>query len=159
MSIAISRFKKLFSLQVDRVAIDSVGRTLLARISELLAQRTDVTRPQFLRAIGRPTPSWGSEFFNGQRTTNNLRLLLKIAKYFGVSVGYLLNEGDNELDTGAVTLLAAWEDMDEAPRRAILNMALTLKGRSVVPRNGQSPEPPPGHDSEGGTKPAPKKRR
>lgn len=159
MSSGISRFEKVFSLQLDRVPIDAVGQTLLQRIRELLSSRADVTRAEFLAAIGRPTPSWGSEFFSAQRTTNNLRLVIKIARYFGVPIGYLLNENEPAKDAGAITLLDAWEHMDEKGRKILLNMALMMKdhadGRDTEPPDGSSGGPSRG----GGTTVGPKRRR
>lgn len=160
MSTSISRFEKVFSLQLDRVPLDAIGQTILQRIKELLAHRPDISRADFLRAVGRPTPSWGSEFFSGQRTTNDLRLLVKMARYFGVTVGHLLNETERGRDAGASTLLAAWESMtDERDRQAILNLALMLKGRGddpgTAPDRGQTGGRAPG----AGTTKAPTKRR
>jgi transcriptional regulator with XRE-family HTH domain len=81
--------------------MDPVGARLLQRIQGLLATRPDLKdRTIFGRRIGRPTPSWLSEFLNGKRTTNDLRLVLKIAKVFGVSVGYLLGESEPERERG-----------------------------------------------------------
>lgn len=160
MSIAISRFEKLFSLQLNRVPIDAVGQTILQRIKDLLSHRPDVSRKQFLDAVGRPTPSWGSEFFNGQRTTNDLRLLMRMARYFGVTVGYLLNESDKGRDADAVTLLDAWGRIsDPRARRSVLHSALMLADQTDAHNIEPSHELPVAPGRGGGTTKGSKKRR
>lgn len=162
MSTPISRFENIFSLQLDRLPkrLDTVGQRLLARILDLLAHRSDVTQRDFLRAMGRPTPSWRSEFFSGQRTTNDLRLVMKMARYFGVTTSYLLAEDDRAPDAETMTLLSAWDAItDERDRKAVLSLALQLKPRNGGPGTGQSngpaSEPLPG----GGTTKGPRKHR
>lgn len=140
MSNTISRRENLFSLQLSRV--DATGTVLVQRIRELLAAR-QVSRPDFGRAVKRGH-SWISEFFSGNRTTNNLRLVIKIARFFGVSVGYLLGEAEAERDAETVTLLAAWRALQHSPRerKSVLQLAVSLSGL-----NG-------GTDTEGSTVPA-----
>lgn len=131
------------------MGLDALGATLLQRVRELMAARPDLDRLTFGRAIGRPTPSWLSEFFSGNRTTNDLRLVVKIARVFGVPVGYLLNErADEEPDAPTLTLLGAWRTMERRDREILLQMAIGL-----VRRNGatDSPQlPPGGHAGNGG---------
>lgn len=159
MSTLISHRENDFSLQLGRMPIDPAGRALLRRIEEVLALRSDLTKREFLRAIGRATPSWGSEFFNAQRTTNDLRLVMKMAKVLGVTVGYLLGESDR-LDGGALILADAWGTLtDDRDRRALLNLAVTLRGESGDPDTEQSAGPGHGPTGAGDTTKAPKKRR
>lgn len=162
MSTTFSRFENLFSGQFSRVALDAVGQTLLQRITELLAHRPDVSRADFLRAVGRPTPSWGSEFFSGQRTTNDLRLVCKMAKFFGVTAGYLLKETEPEADAGLVTLRATWRDLGPKDRAAVLQMANYLRERRTDEPGDPPPpaQPGPGGRSSGATdQPRKQKRR
>lgn len=108
--------------------MDPVGVRLLQRIQGLLATRPDLKdRAVFGHRIGRPTPSWLSEFLNGKRTTNDLRLVMKIAKVFGVSVGFLLGEVEKERDAGAATLLATYEMVNERDRGLLLSFAASLR--------------------------------
>jgi transcriptional regulator with XRE-family HTH domain len=109
--------------------MDPVGVRLLQRIQGLLATRPDLKdRAVFGRRIGRPTPSWLSEFLNGKRTTNDLRLVIKIAKVFGVNVGYLLGDGNNhDLDEGAATILATYTMVNERDRGLLLSFAASLR--------------------------------
>lgn len=126
--------------------MDAVGQRLLDRVSCLIATRPDLQdRAVFGRLIGRPTPSWLSEFFGGKRTTNDLRLVVKMARVFGVTVGYLLGEAEPDRSEGAATLLATWDAADERDRRMLLQFAATIR-RSI------GEESPPGTD--GGRGPA-----
>jgi transcriptional regulator with XRE-family HTH domain len=128
VSITISQREKIFSVNLRPV--DDLGRMLLQRIRELLAARADINRNDFARRIGRPTPSWISEFFAGKRTTNDLRLVVKMAKVFSVPVGYLLNETGPEMDATTLSLFGVWRDLhDPHDREAVLQLALTLKAR------------------------------
>jgi transcriptional regulator with XRE-family HTH domain len=119
--------------------VDGIADVLLQRIRALLAARPDVSRRDFARAIGRPTPSWISEFFAGKRTTNDFRLVVRMARFFGVPVGYLLNEADREMDAATASLLGAWRDLREPNRNAVLQLALHLRSQ----QGGPAPLGPP----------------
>lgn len=135
-----SRFEKNISIEVQ--AVDSLGQTLLQRIKDLLGTRTDISKEQFFRAIGRPTPSWRSEFWSGKRTINNLRLVVRIAKFFNVPVGYLLNEQGAEQDPRTVSMMGLWADLrDPLDRDAVVGLAIQLKRRQDAAAGG-STEPP-----------------
>lgn len=142
MSTRISRFEKNISLQL--VPVDAVGMVVLQRITELLKARPDLPRAEFGRRIARGH-SWISEFFAGQRTTNDLRLLIKIARVFGVNVGYLLGESEQALDSGAATLVATWHELDERDRVLFLQVAAGFRKRapetSEVPNAGSHAAP------------------
>lgn len=117
--------------------MDAVGKTLLQRINELLKARPDVDRQAFGRAIGRRTPSWLSEFFSGKRTTNDLRLVLTMARFFRVPVGYLLSDVDDSHDAETLTLLGAWKELHRRQDRgAVLQLVLALRRGAA-----ESPEP------------------
>lgn len=122
-SSIISRAETFFPLK--RVAVDVTARTLLKQVEQLLNARPDVTRADFGRAIVRGH-SWISEFFGGKRTTNDLRLVIQIARFFGVQVSYLLGEKHRKEDAQTVSLLGAWEELEEAHREIVLRLALQL---------------------------------
>lgn len=142
MSTQISRTVKVVSLQLDAVkriapqkrrdvAIDgrndSVAQTLRKRVLELMEARPDVTRAK-LRAATQRGHSWVSEFLSGARTTNDLRLVIRIARFFGVTVGYLLNEeGWRHEDAQSVTMMGVWEELDKERREDLLHIALRLR--------------------------------
>lgn len=142
--------------------MDAIGERLLQRVNALLKTRPDISKADFFRAIGRPTPSWRSEFFAGTRTTNNLRLVMNIARFFGVSVGYVLGEAERALDPGAATLLATWNEADERDRELLLKVAGTLRSRTNGPA-ADTPDDgghgPVGQINRGGAAPPRTKRR
>ena len=141
--------------------MDLVGTNLLQRVRDLLATRADMSRQAFGVAIKRPTPSWISEFFAGKRTTNDLRLVLRMARVLRVPVSYLLNEAvDDSADAQTLSLIGAWRDLGQKQRNAVLRLALDLQDdddtgtrESAAPsaaaqmagvHTGQSREPAPG---------------
>lgn len=111
--------------------LDAIGRILLQRVRELLAARPDLDRRTLGRGIGRTTPSWLSEFLNGRRTTNDLRLVIRMARFLGVPVGFLLNERDPPDDAQTVTMMGAWEELASDDREAVLQLALRLRRRRL----------------------------
>lgn len=144
MSTIISRYEKNISLQLGQMKVDALGRLLLARIQDLLRTRPDVTPEYFFRAIGRPTASWRSEFLAAKRTTNDLRLVLKIAKFFGVPCGYLLGESHAPDDPQLLSLQGLWPDLGPHERETLLLMATRFRGSAGGGSHG-----PPGNDQEG----------
>jgi transcriptional regulator with XRE-family HTH domain len=139
--------------------VDATGRVLLQRIQELLAARSDLTKADFFNAIGRPTASWRSEFLAGKRTTNNLRLVMRIAKFFGVPIAYLLGESEPERDAALIAVISAWPELDDASKRVVMNSALMLKGRVGAPANGPSSESSGEPGRGGNTTKGPGRRR
>lgn len=137
VSTNISHSETFSSLQLPLV--DAVGTTLRQRVTELLAARQELTRADFGRRIRRGH-SWISEFFAGLRTTNDLRLVGKISRVFGVSVGYLLGETDDPLDPGAATVLATWKMLPPADRALLLTVVASFRQRAVpsAPADGTS---------------------
>lgn len=141
MSIPISRFEKNISLQL--FPVDAIGDTLLQRIQSLLKTRPDLSKAEFFRLIGRPTPSWASEFWSGKRTTNNLRLVIRIARFFKVPVAYLLDEPGPPTDPTTVSLLGVLGALEDADREALLQVALSFQRRAeaAAGQAGQRNEP------------------
>lgn len=122
------------------------GERLLQRVNALLKTRPDIDKSDLFEAIGRPTPSWRSEFLAGKRTTNDLRLVQKIARFFGVTVGYLLGDADRALDPGAATLLATWRELNPRDRALLLQVVASFRVRS----SDASTEAPPGGGQDRG---------
>lgn len=105
--------------------VDTLGKTVLRKVTDLVDARPDVDWATLGKAIHRG-PSWISEFQHGKRTTNDLRLVVKIARFFSVPVGYLLNESDDR-DPLTVMLLGAWSKVaDQKPKEAVLALIVTL---------------------------------
>lgn len=114
----------------------SVPDVVLGRVAELLAAQPDVKQHEFGKAIGRGG-SWVSAFLAGKRHANDIALLVKIARYFGVSVGYLLNEADRGRDAGAMTLLSTLEALSAEDRDVVLQLALSLRRRGAGTGDGE----------------------
>lgn len=142
MSSHISRSETFISLQLP--AVDATGELLRQRVTELLAARPDLSRTDLGNRIKRGH-SWISEFLAGRRTTNDIRLVIKIARVFGVSVGYLLGENDRQLNAGAASLLSTWATAQPRERKILLDVAASL--RQPGPANS------PGGGPEGGAAP------
>lgn len=124
VSIGISRAEKFISIYLE--AVDQVGKVLRSKVEALLRARPDDDWTTFGRAIGRGA-SWVSEFKNGIRSTNDLRLVLKMAKFFSVPPDYLLTDAsDASDDPERVMLLGAWKDLDARERKIVLRLAVSL---------------------------------
>jgi hypothetical protein len=136
VSTEISRPENYFSVQLP--VVDSVGVTLLRRVKDLLATRADMSRLEFGQFIKRPTPSWVSEFFAGKRTTNDLRLVIRMARVLRVPVSHLLNEADDAPDARTLSLMGAWKALDEKQQKAVLRLALDLRGDADTEPPGSS---------------------
>lgn len=110
------------------------------RVRELLAARPDVNQTAFGAAIGRGY-SWVSAFLTGTRHANDIHLLKQIARFFGVSVGYLLGEVERSLDPGAATLLATWDNLSQRDRKLLLTVAAQFRSPTAElgPEGGAAP--------------------
>lgn len=107
-----------------------------SRVKELLRQRADVNQVQFGKAVSRG-PAWVSAFLSGRRGANDLALVVRIARFFGVTVGYLLNETDRNRDAGAMTLLAIYDELLTEDRDLVLQWALGLRRARAATRGGE----------------------
>lgn len=137
VSTIFSRPEKDISVYLE--AVDDLAERLLQRINALLKERADLNQVAFGRHIGRGR-SWVSEFFNKTRTTNDLRLVVAMARVLRVPPGYLLNVETAPQDAKTTTLLGAWQTLtDERDRDAVMNLALQLRREpdSPTPRQPQ----------------------
>jgi hypothetical protein len=151
VSSTISRLEKRNSIYLREV--DALAERLLQRINQLLQARPDLDPVTFCRHVKRG-PSWASEFFNRIRTTNDLRLVVDMARVLRVPVSYLI-DADAELhDPKTMTLLGAWRELKhEQHRDAVMNLALTLRGPAPP-----SPDPPPPETPRGAPRNGPRAR-
>lgn len=118
-----------------------IEETIRSRAFALFKSR-GVSQVELSEALG-TSASWVSAFFGGKRPANDVHLLVKLARYFGVTVGYLLNETERGRDAGATTLVTTWTALDERAQRVVLNTALMLKegqpdGQSSAPSRGSA---------------------
>jgi transcriptional regulator with XRE-family HTH domain len=105
----------------------STEAVIRERVRALLKARPDVNQADFGTAVGRGY-SWVSAFLSGGRNANDIVLLVRIARFFGVTVGYLIGETDKKIDPEAAILLAAFEQLQDKKlaRSAVLQLAQTL---------------------------------
>lgn len=142
-----------FFSRVGGVVRQGVETTIRERVRGLFKSRADLSQREFADALG-VDPSWVSAFLAGRRPANDIHLLVKIARYFGVSVGYLLDETERGLDAGAMTLIATWEHLDPADRSVVLTLALNLRRRGDTPAVAPPHAPRGGSDAEDRDTPA-----
>lgn len=140
-----------------RVA-EPVEELIRGRVRELLAARPDVTQSAFGSAIGRGY-SWVSAFLAGTRHANEIHLLIRIARFFGVSVGYLLGEAQRGLDPGAVTLLATWDTLTPRDRKLLLQVAATFRSPTEEPAPPGAAGPAGGSARSSSTNAVPQSRK
>ncbi len=104
-----------------------VADTLRARVIALLEARPELSNADFGRMIRRGQ-SWLSEFRSGRRTTNDLRLVMAMARCFRVPVGYLIGETPAAAqDAGLTTLVATYAELSPRDRELLLAMASNLR--------------------------------
>jgi transcriptional regulator with XRE-family HTH domain len=111
----------------------SIESTVRERVTALFRAK-GISQAEFAGAIG-VKPSWVSHFIGGTRNANDLPLLVRIARFFGVTVGYLLSETERGRDPGATILLTTYEALDARGRALLLDLAASL-GRSNGPADG-----------------------
>lgn len=139
--------------------------TIVERVWALFKSRQGLSQKEFAEALG-VDQSWVSHFFKHKRPANDIHLLSRIARYFSVNVGYLLEEKGYDLTPDEITLLAAWRECvarkDEPALRAMRALAQSL----CEPRAPEGPgapsagaEGPLGRNGKGKNGPQKGKRR
>jgi transcriptional regulator with XRE-family HTH domain len=137
-----------------------VDGEITARIRSLFTAR-GITQRELADAIG-VDASEVSMVLSETRFVTDIHKLASYARYFGVTVGYLLNESERGRSAEAVTLLHAFEPLEEKDDRdLVLGLALSLKRRQEArqasatgasqtparpeesPRTPVEPPPPP----------------
>ncbi len=159
---------------VDKIFLDSDGmarqpveETIRMRVEALLRARPEIRQQAFGEAIGRGG-SWVSAFLLKKRPVTDVGLLVRIARFFPVSAGYLLGEGDRDTDPKTAVLLETWRELGDVGRKGLLGAAegyLEMQraledatspeesggGSSAEPRSTPSKRPRP-HGPRGGTR-------
>lgn len=121
-----------------------VSATVREQVQALLDARPEVSQVAFGRAVGRGY-SWVSSFLAGRRSANDVRLLVRIARFFGVSVDYLLRESDQAIDAETKVLVGAFSVLAPRERDVVLQLALRLArtaGDSAPPDRPADATPP-----------------
>lgn len=132
--------RELFSGTNDEMDVTALVRQ---RVNDLLKDRPEITNREFGLAIGQK-PSWVSEFRRGRRHANQLRTVTRMAKFFVVSVGYLIGEAKDETPADGQTalLLAAWSQLtDDDDRALVLSTAQRLRDTALKGRGRTGARP------------------
>lgn len=124
-----------------------VEEVIRERVRGLLAARADVSHSEFGAAIGRGY-AWVNAFLNGTRHANEIHLIARIARYFGVTVGYLLNESERGRSADAITLLSTFELLGPKDQAAVLSLALHLRPDDDTGDRGPAAPPSDAPDRE-----------
>lgn len=119
-----------------------VATAIRQRVTDLLKE-TGLSQAALAKAISQH-PSVISEFLAGKRDINTIRTLLRIARFFGVSVSYLIQETKEEsaLDAQTAKLLATWRQLRTPDRELLTKMAEAIQERAQrdVPPNEAPPD-------------------
>ncbi len=124
-------------------------QTVRIRVRELLDKHADVKRSEFARAIGQD-PSFVTKFLDGKRDAKDILLLVRIARFFGVSVGYLIGETPRGQDALIEAIVSAAREISEVHQQIVLTVA-----QSFPPAT----PPPTDAGSSAGPRSTPRKRR
>lgn len=124
-------------------------QTVRTRVRELLDSHPDVSKTEFARAIGQD-PSFVSKFLSGERDAKDLILLVRIARFFGVSVAWLIGETPRERDAMLQAIVSAVQELQPEHQQVVLNVARSLLPATPPATDGS---PPVGHQN------TPRKRR
>ena len=105
--------------------LDAVSETIRSRMVLLMGTH-GVTSRDVGQAIGRGD-SWMSEFLNAKRGTDDLRLVIALARYFHVPITYLLGiEQGRRADPGLLAVEAMWPELKPSEREIVLQLARQL---------------------------------
>jgi transcriptional regulator with XRE-family HTH domain len=115
---------KLNSVGLDRLPRKPVSETIRERVAALYKAKPELTQETFGDAIGR-TGQWVSMFLSGQRSANDVRLVVRIARFFGVPPSYLLDEPTAE---GSLVpeISAVCEGLSKEQQEVVLRVARSL---------------------------------
>lgn len=131
----IRRDVEINFLDSDDVVREAVSDTIRARVRDLLRTRPELTQAEFGGAIGRGY-SWVSAFLKGTRDANDVTVVVRIARFFGVPVGFLLGEGKRGESALLVSVKAQCEELTDEGLEALALIAKTL------PKKAKSPTAP-----------------
>lgn len=140
------------------MAVTSMDRAIASRVQELLDHRA-LKQVDFARIL-KIHASTVSLFLGQKRPAPDVHTLAKMAKFLGVTVGYLLHETDRDMDSATATLIDAFSRITaQRDRTVVLNMALTFADRTAEPGTEPPDESGRGPSPGAGTTKTPKKRR
>jgi transcriptional regulator with XRE-family HTH domain len=115
---------KLNWIGLDGLPRKPIQETIRDRVRALYTARPDLTQESFGAAIGR-TGQWVSMFLSGVRSANDVRLVVRIARFFGVPPSYLLDEPPAVGSLGP-EISAVCAGLEPANQKVVLNVAKSL---------------------------------
>lgn len=104
--------------------LDPLSETIRQRFVALM-EAHGLTRDEAGTAIERGR-SWMSEFCRGERGTDDLRLVLSMARLFKVPVGYILGLENKKVDPRVMAMVALFEDLTPFSQDTVLQLAQRL---------------------------------
>lgn len=102
------------------------------RLKDLLATHRDIKQRDVAEAIGQ-APSFISMVLKGTRDCKDIEDIARIARRFGVSIGYLIGESGGKHGGTLDALLAVAERLTPPALDALLSVARTLPTRETPP--------------------------
>ncbi len=115
---------KLNSVGLDGLPRKPIQETIRERVKALYDARPDLTQESFGAAIGR-TGQWVSMFLSGARSANDVRLLVRIARFFTVPPSFLLDEPPAS-DSLVNEISAVVAGLDRTNQEIVLRVARSL---------------------------------
>jgi hypothetical protein len=136
------RLVKNYFLDSQAVMRETVPDIIRARAKALLDAHPDKpTQVEFGKAIGRGD-SWVSLFLKGERSAD-VTVVVKMAKFFGVPVGYLLGEGKRGESALLVSVKGMCDELTDAGLQTLAAVAKTLPKKATdptPPARGEAPD-------------------
>jgi transcriptional regulator with XRE-family HTH domain len=111
------------------VQVPPPTETIRTRVRELFKKKAaeeGLTETAFSKAMGMTTPSWANHFLAGRRNVSDITLLARIARFFGVSVAFLIGETHDLDDARISAILVECKEIAPESLPALLTVAKTL---------------------------------
>jgi hypothetical protein len=113
------------SVGLDGLPRQPIQQTIRERVTALYAARPDLTQESFGAAIGR-TGQWVSMFLSGVRSANDVRLVVRIARFFGVPPSFLLDDPPDPASlVGEISAVVS--GLDRTNQEIVLRVARSLR--------------------------------
>jgi transcriptional regulator with XRE-family HTH domain len=142
-------------------ATDSMAltETIRERLRELMAEN-DLSQTDVARAL-ELDPSTINKFLSGERPVTDINMLARMARLFGVSVGYLVGETSRIRAAKIAALVTLCDELSGASLDGLIVIAKTLPRvpGGDVPTAEESPGAPPAPKRSNGRKPSKGRKR
>jgi transcriptional regulator with XRE-family HTH domain len=142
-------------------ATDSMAltETIRERLRELMAEN-DVSQTYVARTL-ELDPSTINKFLSGERPITDINMLARMARLFGVSVGYLIGETSRIRAAKIAALVTLCDELSEASLDGLIVIAKTLPRvpGGDAPTAEESPGAPSAPKRNNGRKPSKGRKR